>query len=333
MLVNVVSESVWAPKIWGGIHTAFLNNIQALKRKEINFVTNSLSSADITHIHSFGIFGLYKLLTSKKTIVTTHMTPETQAGTFKMGRFGVPITKWYLKFFYNKADLVIALTEKVKQDLENLGVKTKMVIIPNPINSDVFKIDLNLRKQTRKMQGFDDNVFIALSVGHVVIRKGIEDFISLAKELPEYKFIWVGAKVADLVGAETEGQKEMIENAPKNFHLTGYVPYDKIVSYYNMADVLFFPSYKEIASMVIIEAAACGLPLVLRDLPEYKELYNNHFVPCKNNDEFKKALMKLSTNKQYLNEMHKKSEELTKNFSLERMGEELLKQYRLLNTF
>jgi 1,2-diacylglycerol-3-alpha-glucose alpha-1,2-glucosyltransferase len=35
-------------------------------------------------------------------------------------------------------------------------------------------------------------------------------------------------------------------------------------------DLFFFPSHGETGSIVLLEAAACGLPLIVRDLPEYR---------------------------------------------------------------
>ena len=330
MIVNVISESNLFPTIWGGIHTAFLNNLQMLRRNKVEFVVNSFGKADITHIHSFGPFGLYKLLTSKLIVLTTHVTPETHAGTFRTTSLGLIITRWYLKFFYNRADLIIALSPKVKNDLKKLGVNKKMVIISNPINPEVFYKDLNLGIKGRKELGYKENNFIVVGAGHLVVRKGVDDFIFLAKELPEYLFIWVGGKVADLFAAETQAQKDMITNHPPNFKITGYVPYSKMAMYYNSADALLFPSHGEIASMVIIEAAACGLPLILRDLPEYQELYNGSYIPCKNNSEFKNALKKLNSDKSFYKEMVGKSKQLVNNFSPEKLGLLLFEQYKEL---
>ena len=100
--------------------------------------------------------------------------------------------------------------------------------------------------------------------------------------------------------------------------------------YYHSADALPCPSHGEIASMVIIEAAACGLPLILRDLPEYQELYNGSYIPCKNNSEFKNALKKLNSDKSFYKEMVGKSKQLVNNFSPEKLGLLLFEQYKEL---
>jgi 1,2-diacylglycerol-3-alpha-glucose alpha-1,2-galactosyltransferase len=336
MIVNVICESVFLTKFWGGIHTAFLNNVESLRRKNVHLVINSPSKADITHIHSILPFALYKLFTSHKVVVSCHVIPETTVGTFKLGKYGLNMLKWYLKIFYNKADVLIIQNINVKKILEKLGVHKKIVVIPNPVNSNIFKHDKNMRFMQRKKMGFSKEDFVILSVGNCVARKGFQEFIILAKELPQYKFVWVGGKV--VFGSDSKVKKTLFDSIPENMLITGFINYSEMPLYYNMADVFLFPSHNETQGMVIIEAAACGLPLVLRDLPEYKELYHNMYISCTNTREFKNAVSELYSKKQFYSDMSEKSKKVLKLYSLDFIGDLLLEQYhnlyekRLLNT-
>src|SRR5258706_7803830 len=116
MIVNLVSESTIFPKKLGGLHTAFLTYIQLLKKTHIHVAVNSFGKADITHIHSLGPYALYKLLTSKNTVITAHTLPETFIGNFKGGQLLQGVIKKYLHFFYNSAGVVISLTEAAKEE-------------------------------------------------------------------------------------------------------------------------------------------------------------------------------------------------------------------------
>jgi 1,2-diacylglycerol-3-alpha-glucose alpha-1,2-galactosyltransferase len=62
---------------------------------------------------------------------------------------------------------------------------------------------------------------------------------------------------------------------------------------YAASNVLLFPSYQENCPLAPLEAAACGLPVVFRDLKEYSLLYEHPFLKARNNDEFVGIINKL----------------------------------------
>ncbi|MGZ4869910.1 MAG: glycosyltransferase, partial [Halobacteriota archaeon] len=63
------------------------------------------------------------------------------------------------------------------------------------------------------------------------------------------------------------------------------------------AEVFVFPSYEENQGIAVLEAAACGLPLILRDLPAYSDLVDRqNCVKFTTNDEFESAIKELVEN-------------------------------------
>ncbi len=44
------------------------------------------------------------------------------------------------------------------------------------------------------------------------------------------------------------------------------------------ADVFFMPSYAETFGLVILEALSCGLPVIARDIPEFKEIFGDNIM-------------------------------------------------------
>src|ERR1035438_5579257 len=99
---------------------------------------------------------------------------------------------------------------------------------------------------------------------------------------------------------------------------------------YNVCDVLFFPSLQEIAAMVIIEAAACGLPLVLRDLPEYKEFYGGGYLAGRNLESFISLIKKLSENRDFYIKKSHESILLAARFNSDSIGSRMLDFYSSL---
>ena len=106
-----------------------------------------------------------------------------------------------------------------------------------------------------------DNEKIILGVSHVWDQqKGLDDFISLAKLLPEYKFILVGSIDSDLqlpINIITPGRTENV---------------NQLAEFYSLADVFFNPSRRETFGKVTAEALACGTPVVAYNATATPEL-------------------------------------------------------------
>lgn len=329
MKINVISESEFFPK-GHGVHTAYLNHVAMLKKLNIEVITNSLKKADVVHIETIGPFGLYKLLSSPKTVVSAHVIPASFEGSLAGTRYWLRSAKRYVRFFYNKANLVLAVAPKVKSELEKIGVTQRIEIFPNAIDTIMFKNDEKLRILGRKRFGLNKDNKVILGVGQVQPRKGIKDFIEIAQQLPEFTFIWVGSQPFGALTTQSEELQRLLKSPPKNFILVGGVPYSRMPEVYNAADIFLFPSYQENASMSIIEAASCGLPLVLRDLEEYRLLYKEGYLACSNSREFKENIQGLFSDKKLFEKQSKASLLLAQKFSFEALGNKLLQYYQNL---
>lgn len=329
MLINLVSDSEYSSKDHG-VHTAYLSYAQMIEETGNKVIKNSSKTADIVHIHTIGPLGFFKLLTGKKVVVTAHLIPDSFVGSLVGAKYWYGLSKRYLKFFYNKADLVLAVSPKVEEELIKMGVtKEKVRLFPNPINSEHFKKNQTLRDEKRKELKIRDDEFVVLGAGQMQTRKGISDFIETARKLPELKFVWVGGQPFKNLTEIDEKLREDLKNQPDNLIFAGVFGYAQMPALYNAADVFLLPSYQENAPMAIIEAASCGLPIVLRNLPEYKQLYKKGYVEADSKG-FEQVIKKLYEDKNYYLEKHKEALELAKEFSFEKMGKILIGFYNSL---
>ena len=64
---------------------------------------------------------------------------------------------------------------------------------------------------------------------------------------------------------------------------------------YRMADCFFLPSFDELFPMTILEAAAIGMPILLRDLPVYEPILGSSCLYGKGNEDFSSTLKKLAS--------------------------------------
>lgn len=330
MTVNVISESVFLPKQAGGVHTAFLTHLQVLKKMRVEILVNSFKKADITHVHTFGPFALFKMLTSKNVVVSSHHLPKIFIGSYKGAKLFKGVITWFFKFYYNKADLVLALNNKTKEDLLAFGVKAKIEILPNAINTEIFKPNNLLRERMRMKYHISKNEIVILGAGYIIPRKGVEEFIALIDEFPNLRFIWVGGEPLKIIASEVNSEKKALREAQNRLIVTGIIQPKEMPSFYTMADIFLFPSFQETQGLVILEAAATGLPLILRDLEEYKYLYKHSYIPCKTHKQFDEAIKHITTDTKAYQKLRKLSLSLAKKFSLESVGNELLVYYRSL---
>ena len=270
MKIHVVSETAYTGK-GNGVHTAFMDLIALLKEKDdIKVIVNGEGFGDLFHCHTYGPYYFWKGRNYKgKRIYTVHVIPDSIKGSLPKWKLFMPFVKWYFKKVYSYADVCIAISPMVEQAIKDLGVKTRIVKIYNPVILDEWKRTVEKRKTGREMLGISENEFVILGVGQLEGRKGVEDFLDIAESVPEARFVWAGGRP---FGVLTEGIVRINARVAKtegHVKFTGMVELDKMPFIYAAADMLLFPSYQENCPLAPLEAAASGMPVVFRDLKEY----------------------------------------------------------------
>ena len=280
--VNVVSESEFSVQ-GHGVHTAFLEMRGALaSRPDIDLLVNAKPSAaaDITHLHTFGTFALKRLLARQggKRVVSAHVVPDSLRGSLVGAGWWVPVFKYYLRWFYNRADLLLAVSDYTKQQLLALKVKAPIAVLENSIDTTRYASTPELKAAARASLGFSTDDFIVAGNGQVQPRKRFDSFIDVAKQMPDTRFVWIGGIPFGALGADYPHMTRLISHAPANVLVTGVIPLDDVCSYLAAADVFFNPSAQETFGLSIIEAAAAGLPVVVRDIHDYDATFGEHVL-------------------------------------------------------
>jgi 1,2-diacylglycerol-3-alpha-glucose alpha-1,2-galactosyltransferase len=331
MTIHVVSESTYTVK-GNGVHTAFMDLVQLLKEKDdIKVVVNNEGYGDVFHCHTYGPVYFWKGRRYKgKRIFTVHVIPDSIKGSLPKWKLFMPFVKWYFKKVYSYADVCIAISPMVEQAIKDLGVKTRIVKIYNPVILDKWERTAEMRKAGREMLGISDNEFIVLGVGQLEGRKGVEDFLDIAESVPEARFVWAGGRP---FGFMTEGIVRINARVAKTegqVKFTGMVELDKMPSIYAAADLLLFPSYQENCPLSPIEAAASGMPVVFRDLKEYTLLYDNTYMKANTTKEFIDLTRRLIQDKSFYEAGIKISKQLITQFDKNRIREQLINLYQEL---
>lgn len=329
MKVHLVSETPFVRK-GNGVHTAFIDTIKLLKeRNDIEVVINGEGQGDVFHCHTYGPYYFWKGRHYKgRRVHTAHVIPDSIKGSLPMWKYWMPFTKWYFRRVFSYADVIIALSPTVEQEIKKLGVRRKIKKIYNPIFVDRWKRTPKMRKKGREILGLNDDEFVVLGVGQLQPRKGIEDFIDVADEVKDAKFVWVGGRP---FGALTEAVGRInsrITSASGYISFPGMLDLNEMPYVYAAADVFLFPSYQENCPLAPLEAAASGMPVVFRDIKEYETLYENPYLKAKDNIGFAEIITRLKEDERFYREGQNISEKLVSQFDKNRICEELVNLYR-----
>ena len=312
--VTMVSESEFTVQ-GHGVHTAYVELTNALKKRDdVEVTVNQFAKSDITHLHTVGLYALRHLLFgSSKKVVSAHIVPDSLVGSLVGARLWLPLAKLYLRWFYNRADLLFAVSDETKRSLEKLGVVKPIEIAYNLIDTSHYETAPSDKITARKKLGIAEDAWVVVGSGQVQPRKRVDGFVLAARELPEMNFIWVGGMPFGKLAADHTAMQHMIDAAPDNFHCTGVVEHKAVKQYYQAADVFWLPSEQETFGLVVVEAAAAGLPVVLRDIQDYDETFRGCAVMVAE-DEVVPALEHLRHDKKAYEEAQKLSVKIAKRF-------------------
>lgn len=151
-------------------------------------------------------------------------------------------------------NLIVAVSEKTRRDLIQIGVNPeKIVVVPNGVDVNAIKRIVPANK------GFDI-VFAGRLLKHKNAHLLIESIDILKKQNPKISCLIVGE------GPEFGNLKNMIEekNLQKNILLRKFFPRQKeILSIMKKSGLFVFPSVREGFGLIVIEANACGLPVLV----------------------------------------------------------------------
>jgi 1,2-diacylglycerol-3-alpha-glucose alpha-1,2-galactosyltransferase len=200
-----------------------------------------------------------------------------------------------VKVFYKTASHLVVVNPTFIEPLIKMGIKKERItFIPNYVDESKFASTLSLESIKKQWQF---KRFTVLGVGQVQHRKGILDFIEVAKSLPMIDFVWAGGFSFKAMTAGYEELKKIMDNPPSNVRFLGIIPREKMNELYHGCDVFFLPSFDELMPMSVLEAAVCGKPILLRDLELYQPVFFKHYLSAHNVEGFVKMIKQLSENK------------------------------------
>ena len=228
---------------------------------------------------------------------------------------------------YQLGDRIVTPTPYSKRLLEEYGITIPIDAVSNGVDLERFARD------ERKIAAYRDHFHLegkksVICVGLPFERKGIFDFIEVARQLPEVTFIWFGKVPLYTVPAKI---RRIVKGAhPPNVIFPGYVEGDVLEGAYAGADAFFFPSKEETEGIVVLEALAASQQIIVRDIPVFSD-WLTHGVNCwkgKDTDEFR-ALVSAAVNHK-LKDIRAGALQCAQERSIEAVGRSLRRVYEKL---
>lgn len=315
-----------------GVMSATEEHINLMKDHLQHFdvtVNGSLfQSFDITHIHTVNpeFYLKARLDQRSPTVISVHFLPETLEKSISLPK---PIKELYYKYvlnFYRQADHLVTVNPRFIDDLASYGIdRQRVTYIPNFVSRDTFyPITTKTKSQIRQSFKLDPHMFTIVAAGQLQTRKGVLEFIELGEQLPHMQFVWAGDFAFKSI---SEGRKNIMarmKHLPPNVHFLGLIDRHRMNDFFNMGDVMLQLSYEELFPMTILESMNSHIPLLLRDLREYKPILFDYYLTANSPKTFKSELQKLATDPLYYKMAVKKSQQGEQFYS----KESVLKQWQ-----
>ena len=253
-----------------GVGQAIRHQRECLRRSGVATTDRWTADAAAVHVNTILPDSVFAALGAKlrrrKVVWYGHSTMEDFRSSFKGSNALAPLFKRWITFCYGLGDVVLTPTEYSRELLESYGLKKPVYSISNGVDTDFFHPDPAARPALRARYGLAEDKQVVVSVGHTIARKGLPEFLELARRIPEAAFIWFGWTNPKLIPQEIV---QAMRNAPDNVLFPGFVGREELREAYQGADVFAFLSHEETEGIVVLEALACGVPTVLRDIPVY----------------------------------------------------------------
>ncbi|MDI6717446.1 MAG: glycosyltransferase family 4 protein [Patescibacteria group bacterium] len=218
---------------------------------------------------------------------------------------------------YEEADYICVSSLFAKRTFLEKGIsENKIIHVP-------YGVDLSDFRQIPK----NDNVFRVIFVGGMALRKGVHYLLQSFSELnlPNSELL--------LVGSLTDEIKPFFKKYEGKFRWAGTVPQKNLYKYYSQSSVFVLNSIEDGFGMVIIQAMACGLPVICTENTGGPDIVRNgkdgFIIPIRDIEKLKEKLLYLYNNKKILKQMSQSAKErVSKGFTWDVYGNKIVRAYK-----
>ncbi len=182
--------------------------------------------------------------------------------------------RWLSDHCLRNANKVNCISPRIYNTMIKTGFPEKQLVkIPNSVDPRFVPAEENTKRELKAQYGFSHETFLITTVGGITKRKGYPLIIDVILTLPNsLNFIVISVgnfnsdyqkglkdKLISMLGERGMGEKII------------FMGYQDPLPFLQMSDLFFFASNREGFGTVLIEAMACGLPVVCRKIEKITE--------------------------------------------------------------
>ncbi|MFN7913876.1 MAG: glycosyltransferase family 1 protein [Vicinamibacterales bacterium] len=284
--------------------------------------------ADVVHFTN----GMVPAVCAVPTVVTIHDMSLTLYPEFHPLR-RVLLNRPFVDVAARRADAIITVSESARRDIVRLyGIDPSRVHVVHEAAAPAFDVIRDPFELQRVRQRYGLGERFILYVGTIEPRKNLPTLIDAfarrraAGDLP-HQLVCVGPYgwLSDDIDAQID--RLNIRDAVR---FTGYVPFDELPAIYNLAEMFVFPSVYEGFGLPVIEAMACGTPVVTGSVAALNEVAGDAAARVEVLDAaaLGDTLVALASSREQREDLSRRGLARARAFSWERAATETLNVYR-----
>ena len=366
MHIAYLVKNIYAIK--GGVDRYKIELLEALSKKDIKITIISLTSskseslpfflkplkyelvslASLKKLDDFDVVHIPDLYAAetpflalrsiaKKLVITLHGVSPLVS----LASLGTKIYSFYHKYrwniFFKRGDNIghiVTVSKSSKAEIcKSLNIPSSRINVIYPgINTNKFHI-MSREKvfdYLNNKYGIDTQYILSVTSGQPI--KNLETVILgyyVLNRLYSKKLNFIPPLV--IAGYVSNNVKSMIKKLglSQKVVLTGFIKRRELVYLYNGAIFVVLASLREAFSLVPLESLACGAPLLLSDIPSYKEAIRDaaYYFEPKNYIEVAKGMIKLLYDDEQRKMLIKKGELLVKEYNWENAAKKYIELY------
>jgi glycosyltransferase involved in cell wall biosynthesis len=235
---------------------------------------------DLVFVSGFRVLGITAVLVSRilgrVCVLKADSLGEMSGDFFRAGlaKLGASPSSFLFRSFLwlrdkilKRADSFVAVSSEVASELICYGVNPNMIrMIPNSVDTCRFyPVNSREKQELRRKLGLSAKDTIVIFTGRLVSYKGLPLLLRVWQDIQakhhNISLLLVGSGGLDIHNCESELKKFVVENdLQESVHFTGDV--HNVHEYLQASDIFVFPTEREAFGISLVEAMACGLPVI-----------------------------------------------------------------------
>lgn len=288
---------------------------------------------DVIHTQSFFGVGLNALLVGRRLGIPIAGTNHTAIRAFgSYLPFGMNAATAYVLWYYNRCDFVTAPSQSVFNELGRGRLRRPLEIVSNPIATEIFRpVSQTVKRKLKTALRLHGPTIVY--AGRLGSEKNINPILHalalLKQRIPSAELVIAGH------GSQERHLRALVQRIglETNVRFVGTLPKSSLAELFQASDVFVTMSTSETQGMALLQAMACGIPVIganARALPEYIANDRGFLVEASDAASLADRLADLFGHSDLQSRLGGSGASYVKQFTTERIADQWERHYQLL---